>query len=322
MISEEKLFGNLFDDDKIINRRLYTFGLDLFNRLTAANGGGDYTALIALLTTPLTALGTELGAVDTSLNLQKGKTMTVDQVMAAFKLTMSLKKGVIADALGGATTEEYLQFYPHGQIEYTQALKSQMPTLVLRINTAATANSVALGAPLTALLQGFEAQWTGARDLQMQLFGTVDDNRTDRTQARIDTELAALTVVHTIASLFPGDVEECKAFFNFPLLFNTVHHHHVSVAGTMLPNEIKVVANRLFTDNHHIRASNPDDNADYIIYLGHTATSEPGTVGKVAKFGHGIRPKPSQLGNLDDSFLLVKNMSDVNDGTYLVDYTE
>jgi hypothetical protein len=95
MISEEKLFGNFLNDIAIINGRLYGFGMDCKNRLTAANGGGDYTGLIGLITTPLTALGTELGQVDTALNQQIGKTLTNDQVMAGFKLIMSQKKGVL-----------------------------------------------------------------------------------------------------------------------------------------------------------------------------------------------------------------------------------
>jgi hypothetical protein len=36
----------------------------------------------------------------------------------------------------------------------------------------------------------------------------VDDNRTERTEARVALELGLLTCVHTIAATFPGDVDE------------------------------------------------------------------------------------------------------------------
>ena len=73
MITEDKLFGNFFDDKNIINRRMYNFSLDTLNRLTVANGGGDYTTLLNLLSPLIVTFGTEIGDVDAALNLQKGK---------------------------------------------------------------------------------------------------------------------------------------------------------------------------------------------------------------------------------------------------------
>jgi len=64
--------------------------------------------------------------------------MTADQVIAAFRLSLREKQGVIANDVGGFDSEAYLEFYPHGLMEYTRASKTEMPTLTGRIRTAAS----------------------------------------------------------------------------------------------------------------------------------------------------------------------------------------
>jgi hypothetical protein len=319
MISEQKLFENIFDDIKIINSRLYNFGIDTLGRLTAANGGGDYTTLIALIKPPLLALADDLGLVDTSLTIQIGATLTNDQVMAAFKLTMSEKEGAIADKLGGRTTPAYLQFYPHKISEYTNATKTQMPVLTHRVNVAATANSVALGAMLTALLQGYETSWTTSRTDQETQMGTVEDMRNQRDDVRINVELALLTTVHTIAAKFPGDVPNCSQFFDFKKLFSIAHHTHDTKSGVIPANGKVVVANLSWSDLMALDIKNTDDNSEFVAYIALNATDEPGPLAKKVKAKRGIRPKPSQLGDLSGTFLILKSLSSVNDGSYYVD---
>ncbi len=318
MIAAEKLFGNFLDDPRIINSRLYNFSLGTLSHLTAANGGGDYTVLINLISPLITTFGTEIGDVDAALNTQLGKTQTADQVMAAFGLTMKQKEGIIAGAVGGFGSGAYLEFYPHGFGEYTSATKTDMPTFTLRIKTATNAHSVELGAPLTTLLAGFNAQWVNARTDQTTQFATVDDSRTDRTDARVALELGLLTTVHTVAAKFPGDVETCNSFFDFNLLFTHTVHRFTTKAGVLAPGEIKVILNHTLTDTNSLQVQNPDDNADFVIYLAHTGTDAPAGSGVTVKVGHGKRPKPSDLGSLSNTFLLIKNLSDINEGAYIV----
>jgi hypothetical protein len=318
MIDQTKLFGNFYDDKNIINRRFYDFSTDSLNRLTAANGGGDYTTLITLITPLIVTFGTEIGDVDVALAIRLGKTLTNDQVKAAFGLTMKEKNGVIANALGGFGTPEYLEFYPSGIGEYTKALKSQMPALVSRVKTAATAHSVALGAPLTTLLTGYDTLWKSSRDAQEEQKGVVDDNRTERTQARIALELGMLTTVHTIAAKFPGDVDACNNFFAFNLLFPHGHKRATSFAGALTIKGTRVVVNITFTDSMFLEIQNPDDNADILVGLVHSPEDQPGPKAKTIKPQKGIRVKPSEIGDLNDTFLVVVNKSDVNEGAYFI----
>jgi hypothetical protein len=67
-----------------------------------------------------------------------------------------------------------------------------------------------------------------------------------------------------------------------------------------------------------VHVQNTDDNADFQLYLAHTATEEPAGRGITVKSNKGKRPKPSELGDLADTFLLIKNLSDVNPVTFIV----
>jgi hypothetical protein len=218
MIAPDKLFGNFFEDRKITSPRLANFATDCTTRLAANNTTGDYTPLINLLTPLLATFAKEIGEVDTTKAQQKGKTLSLNQQVAAFKKTMSAKEGVIADALDGKGTPAYLEFYPKGVTEYSKATKTQMPVLVKRVNMAATTHAAKLSPTLVAMLQGFEVSWDATRTEQTKVKGMVSDNRTDRGDARTAVEQTLLVIIHTLAAKFPGDSEQCMAFFDFNLL--------------------------------------------------------------------------------------------------------
>ena len=129
MLQPERLFESFFDDPKIIPSRLSKFAGDTLNNLTVNNGGGDYTALITLLTPLITNFQGEIGEVDVSFTIQKGTTLTVDGFIESFKNTMSTEEPFIARAVGGKGSSAYLEFYPQGVSEYAKANKTNMPTL-------------------------------------------------------------------------------------------------------------------------------------------------------------------------------------------------
>lgn len=320
MLSGDKFFGNPFDDVEITTTRLFDFGTDTLNKLTQANGApAPYTDLINLLTPKLAAVGTELGDVDTSVNIRVGKTMTVDGVIAAFKTTMSEQEGVIAAALGGKATPAFIEFYPQGVSEYRNGTKTAMPTLVSRVFDSAVKYATPLGATLTTLLKSYETSYNDARNAQQQQKGAVNDNRAERTDARIALELALTTTVHTIGAMFPGNVQQCMAFFSFNMLLPQTQHKHTNYTGTVKTSETVQVLNRTLKDSIKITLTNPDDNAAYIAFLAATANAQPTGQGIEVAPGASIVVKPSQLGSLNDTFLLIKNLSAVNDAAYAVE---
>lgn len=316
------LFGNLFDDVKIISSRLLNFSNDHLNKLVAANGGGAYTSLINLLTPLIAALTAELGDIDTSLNLQKGATLTVDQLLTSFRTTMSQQEGVIANALGGFGTPGYLEFYPHGVSEYTKVNKTTMPTLADRVSTAAAAHTAELTAPLVTTLQTFLSDWNKLRPSQQQQKGDVKNNRTERSIARQQLENGLLTSLHTIAALYPGNILQCSSLFSFSQLFATPRRKHQSYSGSIAAQATIVIQNRTLKTAAEITVRNPDDNATLIIWLAATAAEAPPASPVTIIPGESKVATPSQLGNPQNTFLLLKNISEVNDGGYDVEVVE
>jgi hypothetical protein len=248
-----------------------------------------------------------------------GGTLTNDQVVESFAATMSEQEPFIAAALGGRVTPAYLQFYPHKISEYSQATKTQMPTLTARINTAATANSAALGTTLTPLLEGFKSAWTNSRDSQQQQMGDVKSNRSDRGAALAPAQLGMLTAVSTIAAMFPGNVPQCSSLFNFTLLFAVTHHKHEVFTGTLEPGQTVIVFDRTLTDSTGITIRNTSTNAAIAAWLSPDGKSAmPGTT-LIAQPINSIAPKPHELGNLAYTFFMLTNLSAVNSATYVVE---
>ena len=322
MLAPEKLFENFFEDKNITTTRLFNFGNDALNKFIAANGAGTtYNDEITLLTAPVGNVGTALGETDTSINIQLGKTITVDGIEDSFKKTMSDKEGRIRDDLGGQFAPAYLEFYPHGITEYHDATKTNIETLLQRVKTAATTHAAALGTMLSDLLKGFETNYTLARNLQQQQMGNVSDNRADTHAARTALEIALLQVIHAIAQMYPGNVEQCMAFFDFTLLLPVKHPDHVKIEKAILAGNTDKTYNHKFTDSTEIAFKNTGTTAALLVWLALLSTDAPGTLAKEVQPGHSLIVKPSQLGDLENTFLLVKNTSEVNDGSYEINIT-
>jgi hypothetical protein len=239
-------------------------------------------------------------------------------VMQQFKNTMSTEEPFIARALEGNNTPAYLQFYPQGVKEYSLASKTAMGVLVNRVKVAAIEYADALGTTLSNQLQAFEASWLSSRNTQQQQMGNVENNRSNRTEARMEVELALVSTVHTIASKFPGEVEQCSAFFDFSLLYSQARHRHLNFSGIIAASGTVEVLNRTLTDNSTITLRNPDDNAAIAVWLAATANGTLPEQYVEVQPGHAHDVKPSALGSLQHTFLMVQNLSSVNEGAYEV----
>ena len=284
------------------------------------NNGGAYTNLISILTPPYNAMQELISSVDVALGIQKGKTLTLNEFITLFRKTLSVQEGVIANAVGGFATPAYMEFYPNGVSEYTSASKTNLPVLISRINAAATAHVAELGAALTATLQAFETEWQLNRSQQVQQKGNVDNNRTARSQARVDLETALVTVVHTIGSMFPGDAEQCMMFFDFTLLKHTPQKTQREIlTGSVTTNETVVALNCSFNTEATTRITNNSANASLFVYLAPTADGAMDGHGQEIKAGKTRNFTIDKPGDINDTFLLVHNLSGVNDAGYIME---
>ena len=196
-----------------------------------------------------------------------------------------------------------------------------MPTLTERVFAAANNHKAELPGSLYNNLVAYKDGWANARTDQEQKKGIVEDNRGERDTNRLALELALLTGIHTTGAIFPGDVARCSQYFNFSLLFTSPKHKHETFTGTLLPLQQKAVVNRIFpTTTTTITIRNIDDNANLLVWLGTAENETPPTTAVEIPAGQHHDFKPSDLGNAaTNSFLILKNSSNINNGDYEVE---
>ncbi len=319
MISSIKLFGDLFNTNDITPDRLVIFAKDLLARLTKANASGAFTAQIATLTTYIASLEADISGVDTTLNLQSGQTDEVDLLTHNFGARLSILEGVIAFSLGGVNTIAYKEFFPRGLSEYNKITRPKMPTFVARIKKAAIKYSTELGAIVANELEGFEAKYVAARDAQNTSITGLSSTRIDRNKAERDMQKGLTQSVHLVGSIYPTDIVKCSACFNFNLLYTVAHRKHVLYIGTLIEDETRTIINRSFTDNVTITIRSKGTNAGIEVWLAATADGLPTILLATVAPGKASIVVPSSLGDIDNTFLLIKNASAVNGAVYEVE---
>lgn len=219
LLNPEKTFGNPFDDVKIIPNNFGRFADDSIAKLKQNNNDGAYTPIIEALETKMQPFRLELSEVDTTLNVQVGKTSTVDEFIGVFKTYMSTNYVFIAAALGGEKTPAFGEFYPNGKSEYSQITKTKAPTIMARLKTVGEKYKVQLGTKISTDLQAFQDQYETLRSEQLQGKAAVKTNRADRSVARREVEIELIKTIHHIGEKFPGNVAQCMVYFDFNLLY-------------------------------------------------------------------------------------------------------
>ena len=318
MFSIEKLLGNIFESPLISLIRLLTYAKDHQLRLTKKNPGGIFTAIIAELVLLISLLEDEVGSLDSLINLQLGKTQTVDDVVAAFSKAMSRLEGFIAHAVGGRENASFFEFYPHGISEYSRPGREEMLTLTLRVKQAANNHRAQLGDDVADELVSFEDAYKKARNSQLGTKTDVTTHRENKGDNRLNLENGLVKSLHTVGAAFPGDIEKCAPYFNFNILFVHPRHKHNIFSGNLLINETKTVLNKTLNDRMGLEVTNTGTNANIIIWLAATATTAPNAHAVTILPGKTVNLLPSDLGELSSTFLLVKNESNVNEAMYEV----
>ncbi len=223
-INPLKTFGNPFDDVKISSNNFGRFADDTKAKLIHNNVNNAYTPLIDALNVKMIPFRAELSQIDTGINIQVGKTATVDGFMVEFKGYMSENYVFIAAALGGEKTEAFGELYPNGKSEYTALTKTKAPTIMARLKTVGDKYATELGVNISAKLQDFQTQWSQLRQNQLDVKSAVKTNRAERSVARREVEIELIKIMHFIGNKYPGDVEQCMVYFDFNLLY--AKHKH------------------------------------------------------------------------------------------------
>jgi hypothetical protein len=279
--------------------------------------------MITALTLACNNVTNDVTSVDTALGKQVIATGNVEGYRDTFSATMKQEAPFIARALGGEESDGYKQFLPHGEPEYTTINIIDMETLTGRVFTAADDNHVALGGTLTALLQAFKEGWNTIRGIQEGKKGIVSADRGGRDVNRDILNQLAWNDWHIVASNNNSDFTIMNSYFKFSLCYSHAHHKHVKKSGTILAGKTVNIFNLLFTDLQFIDTSNTTDNANIQAYKSDSSSGEPvGDEGIMVNHNISEHKKAPEYGSIDKPFFNLKNLSDVNDATYVVSIVE
>ena len=219
IINPSKIFSNPFDDAAIISNNFGRFADDTLAKLKQNNTNNVYDAIIDSLDDKMKPFRLELSQIDTGINILIGKTATLDGFMNDFKVYMKNNYVNIAVALGGEKTEAFREFYPNGKTEYYNITKTKTPTLLDRLKKVGAKYSTELGNGISTKLQGFESQWHDLRKQQLEVKSAIKASRAERSFARREVALELVKIIHFIGNKFPADVEKCRVYFDFGLLY-------------------------------------------------------------------------------------------------------
>ena len=319
MISFDKVFGNYYDSPLITPDRLLLHTKDHLLRLKKGNIGNIFDVQIAFLTPLVAALEDEVSGVDTTKNLQVAQTDDVDLLTHKFSATMHALEEETARKLGGKGSIAYKEMYPHKLTDYSRANRTTMPVLAKRVNKIATKYAALLGTEITKEYQDFEADYIAIREKQSTSIVDLSTDRKGRNKSSLDVESALTQNIHKVGNLYPLDVVKCTSYFNFNLLFTVAHRKHVLYNNTLIIDETAVVANRSLTDSVTIAIRNKGINANIEVWTAATADGLPTSLMCTVAPGKASIVLPSSLGDIDNTFLLVKNASAVNPATYEIE---
>ena len=206
-------FRNHFDTKEISDDKLKKFTEDHIQKMISNNTTAEYDTLI---TDTSTAYTTYYGAISDEgarYALQQALTAQMNNTVEAFKKAVSQKEGIIKGNFGKESAE-YQEFFPHGASEYSQATLANIEMLMDNFVNASNNHVGVLGIPFLTEFQDCRTNYTSARDAQLQKIADVAETKTASHQNRDVLELQLHKNLHTIATMFPGDVDRCMDFFD------------------------------------------------------------------------------------------------------------
>jgi hypothetical protein len=213
-----RFFENQFDDPQFSDDEMRAFGTDHLAK-TAAYGDPDFDEILSATDTALTNFNAKVSDESTALAIRKARTTATNTLLAKLHTLWNQREGKIRDAYGKGT-EKYIEFYPAGIAEYTEAGVGEIEKLLTRYAKAAADNKEVLGQPFADEWSGLKTQWIAVRGTQVSQKGTASTAADANTSARKALEIQLMVNILTIAAKYVGQPEKAAVFFNQSLLEN------------------------------------------------------------------------------------------------------
>jgi hypothetical protein len=219
MLDLKRFFTNPFKHRDISRSELQAFSEDHIARLSAANAGGVYNALLTDTTAAHTGYFGELTQVSLREATKKAATQTMNARWEEFVKYMTGKGEARIKDRAEKPSAIYTEFYPSGLTEYHAANVADGQTLANRVKASAATHAAALGADFKTKVDALVDGYLSARTAQVEQKGGHADTRSTRDDAMEVLQDKLFTNLLFLAGELK-DAEKCAFFFNQALLEN------------------------------------------------------------------------------------------------------
>lgn len=220
MIDLKRFFRNPFTDKEISNSELQRFAEDHLAKLSAANAGGAYDALLTDTTAAYEAYFGELANVSLRAALQKAATQTMNARWAEFVKWMTGKGEARVKDRADKPSAVYTEFFPAGLTEYHGASVAGGQTLANRVKASAATHEALLGADFKAKVDELAGGYLSAREAQVERKGDKTGGQGNRDDSKAALQDQLFENLLTLAKE-TKDPEKSALFFNQSLLEDT-----------------------------------------------------------------------------------------------------
>ncbi len=213
----KRFFINPFIKFRIGISKFRTFSENHVANLTANNGAGLFTQMIAETSNVYTSLFGAYQDEDIERAAQKSMTASKDIIHVEFKDKVHQKEGTIRGEFGEGSPN-YLLFFPNGMDEYSQCTMANVALLMNRMKETSALFVAELGQPFADIWSDIEVRYTAARTAQLTQKGTVQTKITNEDAARTSMNVKLFSNLLKIADIYPDQPERCNDFFDETML--------------------------------------------------------------------------------------------------------
>lgn len=213
MINLRTFFDVVFQDTTITDDELRRFSEDHLARLVANNEDGGYVAIITATEAVVTGYFGAISSEDAATALRMSLTRSRDAILQSFKKLVSRREGRVRDAFG-TEAAAYLEFFPKGLTEFSNATLKTVETLMSRMIKGGRDHLTELGQGFLDEFTGLKANFVVAQQAQSQKKGEVTSSKSATSTARGAVEMQLMDNLLTLAKQFKGQPDRGLDFFD------------------------------------------------------------------------------------------------------------
>jgi hypothetical protein len=323
MINFAVYFKVHFDTDKLSDDKIKRYTQSHIERIRANNAGGKYDAMLAATIAAYEAYYGAISAESTNEAIKQAATMSVDAIIAEFKLEVSFMEGVIRNAFrSNASALE--EFFPTGLSEYTNATKSNIEMLMDRMVNACSNNSGKLPTDFDANVKALRESYNDQRKAQLNKIGTVADDKARAATWRNVLEIQLTRNLLDIAKEYLGDPVNGLKFFDQSIVKTEASkpgetgNGGTVFTGTVKPGSKVIIMEGGYTSVSVFTFENSGESPLRFYTAAKADDAVPETAPELQP-GEEDEFTPAQLGAAGNTFLMVYNPDTSLNGDFVLE---